>query len=587
MLPYRSAIAGAIIALTVSASTVLVMGIGLRHLVDYGFRGGDAALLDQAFYIMFGIIIVLAVATYGRFFIVSWLGERVVADIRHAVFGRVVKLGPAFFEITKIGEVLSRLTTDTTVIQVVVGATASAALRNLLLLLGGTVLLFISAPRLTGYVFMIVPVVVVPIVVLGRRVRRLSRTSQDRIADVSSQVEESLNAVQTIQAFGHEDFERRRFGTRVERAFSVAVRRIRARALLTALVILGIFGAVATVLWIGGQEVLEGVISPGELSAFVFYAIVVAASVGALSEVFGDLQRAAGAAERLRELLRTEPEISVPNNPVELPVPPVGTVVFENVTFHYPSRPDDAALAEFDLKVKPGQTIALVGPSGAGKSTVFQLLLRFYDPRRGGILIDGVELRSASPHEVRSRISLVPQDPVIFSADAWDNIRYGRPDADDEEVRSAADAAAATEFLDALPKGFATFLGERGTRLSAGQRQRIAIARSLLRNPPILLLDEATSALDAENEQIVQKALESLMVGRTTIVIAHRLATVLRADKIVVMDAGTIVASGTHAELIAQGGLYARLAALQFDADVSVRPDPEATLMAAAQPTNA
>ena len=581
--PYRSAVIGAVVALTVSASTVLVMGIGLRRLVDHGFRSGDAALLDHAFVILFGIIILLALATFGRYFIVSWLGERVVADIREVVFTRVVSLSPAYFEITKTGEILSRLTTDTTVIQVVIGATASAALRNLLLLLGGTILLIVNAPWLAGMVFMIVPVVVVPIVVLGRLVRQLSRTSQDRVAEVSAHVEESLNAVQTIQAFGHETMERRRFAAQVERAFAVAVRRIRARALLTALVILSVFGAVATVLWIGGHEVMSGVITPGELSAFVFYAVVVAASVGALSEVLGDLQRAAGAAERLAELLSVEPEIKAPAEPVDLPDPPIGRVAFENVTFHYPSRPDSCTLADFSLKVDPGQTVALVGPSGAGKSTVFKLLLRFYDPRSGRILIDGVPVPEAAPGAVRARIGLVPQDPVLFSADAWENIRYGRPNASDDEVRAAADAAAASEFLGRLPDGFASFLGEKGARLSAGQRQRIAIARSLLRNPPILLLDEATSALDAEREQAVQAALETLMAGRTTIVIAHRLATVLRADRIVVMDEGAVVATGTHAELIAQGGLYARLAALQFDADRVATPDPTATLMGAGQ----
>ena len=577
--PYRSAVIGAVVALTVSAGTVLVMGIGLRRLVDQGFRSGDAGLLDHAFVILFGIVILLALATFGRYFIVSWLGERVVADIREAVFSRVVSLSPAYFEITKTGEILSRLTTDTTVIQVVIGTTASAALRNLLLLLGGVVLLIVNAPWLTGLVLLIVPVVVVPVVVLGRLVRRLSRTSQDRVAEVSANIEESLNAVRTIQAFGHEGLERRRFTKQVERAFAVAVRRIRARALLTALVILSVFGAVATVLWVGGHEVLDGLITPGELSAFVFYAVVVAASVGALSEVLGDLQRAAGAAERLAELLSIKPQIMAPAEPVDLPEPPIGQIAFESVTFHYPSRPDRAALTEFSLRVDPGQTVALVGPSGAGKSTVFQLLLRFYDPQCGRVLIDGVAVPEATPAAVRARIGLVPQDPVIFSADAWENIRYGRPDASDDDVRAAAEAAAATEFLSQLPDGFSTFLGEKGTRLSAGQRQRIAIARSLLRNPPILLLDEATSALDAENEQTVQAALETLMTGRTTIVIAHRLATVLRADRIVVMDAGTVVAMGTHAELIAQGGLYARLAALQFDADRVATPDPTATLM--------
>ncbi len=567
LLPYRLSIAGALVALTVAAGTVLALGLGLRRLVDEGFRGDDTALLDQALVVMFGVIALLALASYSRFYLVSWVGERIVADIRRAVYDHIMGLSPAFFETTKTGEILSRLTTDTTVLQVVVGATASMALRNALLLMGGTVLLAVTSPRLTGLVFLIVPVVILPIVVFGRRVRRLSRASQDRVADVSAHIDESVGAVRTVQAFTHEALERRRFADRVEDAFAVAIRRVRVRALLTAIVILLVFGAVGMVLWSGGRDVIAGRISAGELSAFVFYAVVVAGAVGALSEVVGELQRAAGATERLMELLRTRPEITAPEAPKALPEPARGAVVFDDMTFRYPTRPERSALDGFSLRVEPGETVALVGPSGAGKTTVFQLLLRFYDPQSGRITLDGVDLRDASPRDVRARLGLVSQDPVIFAASAWENIRYGRPDARDDEVRNAAAAAAAVEFLDQLPEGFDTYLGEKGVRLSGGQRQRIAIARAILRDPAVLLLDEATSALDAESERLVQGALERLMADRTTIVIAHRLATVLKADRIIVMDQGRITASGTHAQLIAEGGLYSRFAALQFDVD--------------------
>ncbi|MCH7634332.1 MAG: ATP-binding cassette domain-containing protein [Proteobacteria bacterium] len=572
--PYWPAVAGALVALSVAAGTVLVMGLGLRRLVDEGFASGDTALLDGALVALLGVIVVLAGATYARFYLVSWLGERVVGDIRQAVFGHVIGLSPGFFELTRTGEVLSRITTDTTLLQVLVGSTAPIALRNLLLLIGGVVMLAVTSAKLMAFVVLVVPLVVAPIVLIGRWVRRLSRTSQDRVADVGAHVEESLNAVRTIQAFCHEAIDRARFDERVEAAFTVAVSRIRVRAALTALVIVLVFGAVGTILWIGGHDVMEGRISAGELSAFVFYAVVVAGAAGAISEVVGELQRAAGASERLIDLLATKSDITAPARPVALPSPALGEVRFDDVTFHYPSRPDAPALVDFTLEIEPGEKVALVGPSGAGKTTVMQVLLRFYDPSSGRIMLDGVDLRDADPAEVRARMGLVPQDPVIFAANGWENIRYGRPEADDEEVRAAAEAAAAAEFLDQLPDGFDSYLGEKGVRLSGGQRQRIAIARAILRDPAVLLLDEATSALDAESERLVQGAIERLMADRTTIVIAHRLATVLKVGRIVVMDRGRIVASGSHEQLTEEGGLYARLAALQFDVDAISGADP-------------
>ena len=563
--PYRRPILGALTALTVSAITVLGLGSGLRALVDQGFQQGNAVLLDRALLVLLLVVVLLAGASYARFFLVSWIGERVVADVRRAVYDRVIGLDVGFFETTKTAEIISRLTTDTTVLQVVVGSSASVFLRNLLMLIGGTVLLLVTNAWLTLLVLLVVPLVLVPILVFGRRVRRLSRASQDRVADVGSAVDESLYGVRTVRAFGHEALERRHFADRVETAFSVAVERIRARAFLTATVILLVFAAVGAVLWLGGHWVLDGRMSPGSLAAFIFYAVLVAASAGALSEVVGDLQRAAGATERLFELLAQRPKIAAPATPAVLPMPSLGAVSFQGVGFRYPSRPETAALHGLDLDVAPGQVTALVGPSGAGKTTVFQLLLRFYDPDSGSIRLDGVDLRAADPAEVRSRIGLVPQDPVVFSASVAENIRYGRPDADDASVRAAAAAANAAEFIAALPEGYDTFVGERGVRLSGGQRQRLAIARALLRDPAVLLLDEATSALDAESERAVQRALAELMHGRTTLVIAHRLATVQNADHIAVLDRGRLIAGGSHADLIAEGGLYARLAALQFE----------------------
>ncbi|HEY1386544.1 MAG TPA: ABC transporter transmembrane domain-containing protein [Dongiaceae bacterium] len=563
--PYKWQMAGATVALIVTAGTTLALGIGLRVLVDQGFATGDASLLDRAVLILFGVSVLLAAGTFARFYLVTWVGERVVADIRKAVFDHIIGLSPAFFEITRTGEVVSRLTTDTTLLQVVVGSSVSVALRNTLLMIGGAVMLVVTSPKLTLVVLAVVPFVVAPIIIFGRKVRRLSRISQDRIAEVSAEASEALYGIRTVQAFAHEPHDRRNFAQRTEEAFGAALLRTHWRAIMTGLVILLVFGSVSIVLWVGGADVIAGRISPGQLVGFVFYAIALAAALGAVTEVMGDLQRAAGAMDRIVELLDTRPTVVAPANPRPLPQPATGAVSFEQVTFRYPSRPTVAALDDFTLTVKPGERVAIVGPSGAGKTTVLQLLLRFYDPDSGVIRFDGANIRDLDPAELRRAIGVVPQDPTIFGASARDNIRYARPDTDDAAVRKAAEAAHALDFLERLPQGFDTFLGERGVRLSGGQRQRIAIARAILRNPALLLLDEATSALDAESERIVQAALDEVMKDRTTIVIAHRLATVLKADRIVVMDKGRIDAIGTHAELTRQGGLYAYLAALQFD----------------------
>ena len=556
---------GAMLALLAASATVSGLGQGLRRLVDDGFKSGNAETLDHAVLALIGVVVLLAASTFCRFYLVSWIGERVVADIRRAVFDRVIALSSAYFEVHRTGDILSRLTTDTTLLQTVIGSTVSQALRNALLLVGGLAMLAVTSVKLTLLVLLIVPVVIVPILFYGRRVRRLSRDSQDTIAAFGAYAEETINAIRTVQAFTHEATDRARFGTLVETAFAVARRRIAVRAVLTGLVILLAFGAIALVLWIGGRDVLAGRISAGDLSAFVFYAVVVAMAVGTLSEVWGDVQRASGAAAAITELLDSVADIKAPRAPMALPDLSLGVVTFEDVSFCYPASPGRSALKGFTITVARGERVALVGPSGAGKTTVFQLLLRFYDPQHGAVRIDGVDLRAADPAEVRKRIGLVPQDPVVFGADAWENIGFGRPGATEREIRAAAEAAHAAEFLDNLPCGFATFLGEKGVRLSGGQRQRLAIARAVLRDPAILLLDEATSALDAESELAVQRALAALSAGRTTVVIAHRLATVLRADRIIVLEEGRVAAAGSHAELLSQGGPYTRLAALQFD----------------------
>ena len=562
--PYRLRIGGALVALVVAAGSVLALGQGLKLVIDAGFSSGDPGLLDRALAGVVTVAVVMSAATWARFYLMMTTGERVITDIRRAVYGHLLALEPAFFEQIRTGEVISRLTNDVTQLQSVIGFGVSMFLRNALMGLGALVMLVATSGKLAALVVLGVPVTLVPILLLGRKVRRLSRANQDRVADVSAYVDESIHEIRTVQAYGHEDADRKYFGERAEAAYASGVERIGNKAFLISAVMLIAFCAVGLILWIGGHDVLAGRITAGELSAFVFYAMVVASAAGALSETWGELQRAAGSTERLMELMDTSPRLAAPPSPRVLPVPPRGEVKLDRVTFRYPARPEVAALADFTLAVAPGERVALVGPSGAGKSTVFQLLLRFYDPAAGRVLVDGVAARECDPHELRRRFALVPQEPVLFAASVVENVRYGRPDATDEAVKAACAAAYALEFIERLPQGFDTHLGERGVRLSGGQRQRVSIARALLAARPVLLLDEATSSLDAASERYVQLALEGLMRGRTTLIIAHRLATVQGADRIVVMDHGRIVDEGTHAQLVRQGGLYARLAELQF-----------------------
>ena len=562
--PYKWRILLAGIALVTTAGVSLSLGQGVRLLIDQGFVAGSPEALTQTLLFFLALVTLLALGTFLRFYLVSWLGERVSADLRKAVFQHLLQLHPGFFETNLSGEIQARITADTTVLQTVIGSSLSVALRNVLLFLGGIAWLFWTNPKLTSIVLIAVPLLVSPVVIFGRRVRRLSRTSQDKVATVGAFVGEALQHIKIVQGMNHQQVDEKSFSQHVESAFGAGIQRIRQRAFLIAIVMLLVLGSIGGMLWVGGQDVLAGSVTPGELAAFVFYALIVASSLGFLSEVIGDLQRAAGATERLMELLEAESEITDPVYPQPLPSLVQGSMELHDLHFRYPSRPDSLALQAVNLHIEPGMTMALVGPSGAGKSTLLELLLRFYDPLQGSILFERIDLRSLGLQELRQHIAFVPQQPTLFSTNVWENLRYGQPDALKEEMLAAARDANAEEFLNKLPQGFDSFLGEQGVRLSGGQRQRLAIARAILRDPKLLLLDEATSALDAESERMVQEALLRLMQERTTIVIAHRLATVIHADQIAVMDQGRLVALGTHQQLLQTSPLYSRLAELQF-----------------------
>jgi len=562
---YRVRAILALIALTVAAMTTLLVPVAVRRMIDFGFTPKGIAMINSYFSVMIAVVAVLAGASAARFYLVMTIGERIVADLRRDVFAHLISLSPAFFDSTRSGELISRLTADTTQIKSAVGASVSIALRNILMFFGATVMMVITSPRLSGFVLLAIPVIVLPLVAFGRWVRRLSRGAQDTLADATAYASELIGAIRTVQAYTSERMANARFGSEVEQAYEAARHSTRARSVLTAIIIFIVFTSVVLILWVGSHDVLTGTITPGRLGQFVLYAAFAAASLGQLSEVWGEVSAASGASERLFEILDVKSAISAPASPRALPVPARGDLNFENVRFAYPTRPGTWAIDGVSLSVSAGEKVAIVGPSGAGKSTLFHLLLRFYDPTQGTIAVDGVPVREADPREVRSRMALVPQDAVAFAASARENIRFGRPEATDAEVERAAGLAHATEFIRRLPDGFEAQLGERGVTLSGGQRQRIAIARAILRDAPLLLLDEATSSLDAESETLVQTALEELMRHRTTLVIAHRLATVLSCDRIMVMDQGRIVEQGTHASLVAAGGLYARLARLQFE----------------------
>jgi ATP-binding cassette, subfamily B, bacterial len=569
LLPYIARYRGrailALIALTIAAITTLIVPVAVRRMIDFGFTPKGIALINSYFSVMIAVVAVLALASASRYYLVMTIGERIVADLRRDVFAHLVSLSPSFFDSARSGELISRLTADTTQIKSAAGASVSIALRNLLLFLGAATMMVVTSPRLSGFVLLALPLIVLPLVAFGRWVRRLSRNAQDTLADASAYASELVGAIRTVQAYTGEKLANARFGQAVEGAYQAARVSTQARAVLTAIIIFIVFTSVVAILWVGSHDVLTGAITPGRLGQFVLYAAFAAAGLGQLSEVWGEVSAASGAAERLFEILRVKPEIIAPAAPLALPSPARGDVGFDKVSFAYPARPDMRAVDQVSFAVRAGEKVAIVGPSGAGKSTLFHLLLRFYDPTSGTISFDGVPIKSADPQNFRSRIALVPQDPAVFAASARENIRFGRPEASDAESERAAELAHATEFIRRLPGGFEAQLGERGVTLSGGQRQRIAIARAILRDAPLLLLDEATSALDAESETLVQTALEELMRHRTTLVIAHRLATVLSCDRIMVMDQGRIVEQGTHASLVASGGLYARLARLQFE----------------------